>query len=224
MTSPSMKPTRWSYSSISTYENCPRQWYYSYIEHIPTAENAAMLRGSRLHKLCEDYLNGVQPEVHYELRKVKKILEDLKARRAQAEVVWIADSMWYPVRESRMAWVKAIIDAHVLEGHTLFVHDFKSGREYPEHRDQLDLYGTIGLQVYPQAKRVEYNAIYLDTGHTSNDGALLRGDMLNSKIRSWSERGIKLMTDVEYKATPSEQKCKWCDYSVRKGGPCRVGK
>jgi len=219
-----MKPTRWSYSSLSTYENCPRQWYFSYILRLPTPENAAMLRGSRLHKLCEDYLNGKFPEVPYELRKCKKILEDLKARSAKAEVVWIADQMWSPVGDQRLAWVKAIIDAHVLEGRTLFVHDFKSGREYPDHRDQLDLYATIGLQVNPTAKRVEYSAIYLDTGHTSNDGALLRGDMVNSKIRSWSERAIRLMTDVEYKATPSEGKCTWCDYSIKKGGPCREGK
>lgn len=217
------KPTRWSYSSISTYENCPRQWYYSYIERLPITENAAMLRGSRLHKLCETYLDHPSVELPYDVRKIKKILEELKAKGAKSEVTWLTNDLWMPVQQNSHAWLKAIIDVHYVEGSVLFLHDFKSGREYPEHRDQLDLYATQGLQMYPEVKRVEYSAIYIDTGHTSNEGALLRGSMADHKRRSWSERAIKLMVDTELRPTPSPSKCSWCAYNRRVGGPCRAG-
>lgn len=217
------KPRRWSYSSLSCYENCPRQWYHSYIEHLPTPEHPAAMRGTRMHRECENYLLGKMPEVPYDSRKIKKMLEEFKAKQVQSEAVWLVDDTWSPVGDPRQAWVKAIIDVHHVEGSTLFVHDFKSGREYPEHRGQLELYGTIGLQIYPEVKRVEFSAIYIDTGHTSNEGALLRGVMADHKRRSWSDRAIRLMVDTEYLPTPGAFRCRYCSYNAKSGGPCHAG-
>ncbi|MBC8444464.1 PD-(D/E)XK nuclease family protein [Candidatus Woesearchaeota archaeon] len=44
-------------SSINTYRQCPRKYYYSYIEKIKTLPNIHLLRGSALHKVLEDFFN-----------------------------------------------------------------------------------------------------------------------------------------------------------------------
>ena len=218
-------PTRWSYSSLSTYEQCPAKWKYSYLDNLPTAPSAAMARGTRLHSACEDYVRGTLMVLPFELSKVSLRIDEYKnIRKAKPEAVWLLNKQW-DVASASQPWVKAIVDLHWVtpQEDVLHIVDYKSGREYPEHRYQLELYACIGMRVYPQVKRAEYGALYLDSGHISNEGTVLRGDMLDSKIASWTKRAIKIFDDKEYVPTPSASSCRWCDFSHKKGGPCRVG-
>lgn len=48
--------THLSYSSVSLYLTCPRQWKYRYIDQIPTGPNEALLFGSAWHKAVEHYV------------------------------------------------------------------------------------------------------------------------------------------------------------------------
>jgi hypothetical protein len=217
-------PTRWSYSSVTTYESCPAKWKYSYLDNLPYAPSAAMARGSRLHSDCEGYVKGELMVLPFELKKVALRIEDYKQKGAKAEEVWLLDRNWKPVGSPAMAWSKSIVDVHWFDsaGTVLHVCDYKSGREYPEHRDQLKLYATMGLCTFPAVKRAEYHALYLDGGHTSNEGALLRGDMLDNSIKEWTSRAIRIFEDKQFLPNPGGA-CKWCDYSAKKGGPCEAG-
>lgn len=217
-----VKPTRWSYSSITTYESCPAKWYYSYIEQLPYQPSAAMVRGTRLHSDCEGYVKGEIMVVPFELKKVALRLEDFKQKGAKAEEVWLLDKEWNPTEDQDEAWIKAIIDVHYLTPGVLNLTDYKSGREYPEHKEQLELYAVIGLCKYPELKRAEYEALYLDGGYTSNHGAVLRGDMLDQKRKNWNARAIRIFEDNTYLPNPGGA-CRWCDYSGKRGGPCKAG-
>lgn len=41
-------------SSILTYQQCPRKYYYRYIEKLPTGSSIHLIRGSVIHKVLED--------------------------------------------------------------------------------------------------------------------------------------------------------------------------
>jgi CRISPR/Cas system-associated exonuclease Cas4 (RecB family) len=215
-------PTRWSYSSISTYENCPAQWHYSYVLKLPEQPSAAMARGTRLHGDCEQFLKGGLTVLPWELKKVSLRLNDLKMMGAKSEVTWLLNKGWGPVTEGEIPWIKAIIDVHWLQGKVLHVRDFKSGREYVDHRAQLELYSIMGLCLFPEATRAEYAAIYLDTAHTSNEGSIIRGAMLERKMKDWNDRALKLFEDQGYLPKPGKH-CDWCAFSHHKGGPCLAG-
>lgn len=217
------KPKRWSYSSLTTYESCPAKWKYSYLDNLPYKPSAAMVRGSRLHADCENFIKGNIPALPWELNKITRSIMDMMSKGAKSEETWLLDYYWNPVVPGVETWIKSIVDVHWIEGNVLQVRDFKSGREYPDHREQLELYAIKGLCMFPQIERAEYGAVYLDTGHTSNEGAVLRGSMLDAKRDRWHGRAIKLFEDTEYKATPNPQSCRWCDYSAKKGGPCAEG-
>jgi hypothetical protein len=178
-----------------------------------------MERGSRLHTDCEKFLKTDSHVLPWELAKMGPRLMDLKGKQAKSEETWCLDKGWSP--DMVNPWIKAIVDVHWFEvnGTVLQVRDFKSGREYPEHRDQLELYGIIGMRYFPQVKRAEYGAIYLDTGHVSNEGAVIRGDMLDQKVKSWTDRAIRIFEDTTYTPNPGGA-CRWCDYKSSQGGPC----
>lgn len=44
-------------SSISTYQKCPRKYYYSYIEHLPSKPSIAQVRGTIAHAVLEKFFN-----------------------------------------------------------------------------------------------------------------------------------------------------------------------
>lgn len=45
-----------SYSSISTYQRCPRKWKFRYLEKIPTRSSAPLAFGGAFHNTIEAYL------------------------------------------------------------------------------------------------------------------------------------------------------------------------
>lgn len=212
------RPTRWSYSSVSTYEECPSKWKYSYIDNLPWPSSAAMARGTRMHTMAEDYVKGNINFCPPEIKKIGPLMEQLKARKAKTEEVWLLDKTWTPTEDPAQAWVKAIIDVHHIEGDTLYVKDYKSGRMYDSHRGQLELYGIMGLLRYPEVTRVATSAVYMDDGFEGMDGSIIRA-MLPKMIPVWEEKAQRMMADDTWEPRPSSA-CRWCSYKKENGGPC----
>ena len=44
-------------SSINTYKQCPRKYYYQYIEKIPTGTSIHLIRGNICHSALEDFFD-----------------------------------------------------------------------------------------------------------------------------------------------------------------------
>lgn len=51
-------PDSWSYSRLADYETCPARFAYKYIIKIPEAENEAFVRGNKVHKIAEKFVNN----------------------------------------------------------------------------------------------------------------------------------------------------------------------
>jgi hypothetical protein len=212
------RPTRWSYSAWSTYEACPAQYAYSYIHKLEWKSTPAMERGIMLHSMAEDFMNDRSMPVPYELRKIGRILDDLRNRKSKPEATWLADRLWRVTESQPNAWTKAIVDVHYVDGKVLHLRDYKSGREYPSHRSQLEFYSVLGLIKYPEVERVESGAIYIDGGFEANEGSIIR-QMMPKLIEKWNERGERMENDTSFIAAPGGH-CKWCPYRASAGGPC----
>lgn len=215
-----MKPTRWSYSSLSTYETCPSKWKYRYIDGLPDPPSPAMERGTRLHSQCEEYLNG-GVEAPGELGKIAHILERLRANTAKAECAWRLDAEWNPIEHGGR--VIGIVDVHFRLGDALHIYDFKTGRTYPGHAQQLELYALLGASHHPDVDRFEVGAIYIDTGKLSRRRTITRDEL--SPIRAdWHQRAEAMLADEVYEPNPKGGGCYWCPYKSLTGGPCTAWK
>jgi hypothetical protein len=106
---------------------------------------------------------------------------------------------------------------------TLYVEDFKTGREYPGHKDQLELYAIKGMIIYPGVEKVDVAAIYIDQACRGKEDRYLRTS-LPKLIEKWNGWATTMMEDRVWDPTPSEDACKYCDFNKkRKGGPCDAG-
>jgi len=212
------RPKRWSYSALSTYNECPAKYAYSYIHNLPWPSSAAMERGTRLHSQAEDYMNDPAMPVPYDLRKIGRDLDRFRTAGAKAEEVWLVTKDWQPTEDQGEAWVKAIVDVHWIENNVLHLRDYKSGREYPSHRDQLGLYSILGLLKYPHVERAECGATYIDGGYTGMEGSIIR-PMLPKLIEKWDAQARRMEADEDFIANPGSA-CRWCPYKSSDGGPC----
>jgi len=64
-------------SSINTYKQCPRKYYYQYIQKLPTLPNIHLVRGNIAHSVLEDFYDLSLPEKDYPLffkNAVQKLL------------------------------------------------------------------------------------------------------------------------------------------------------
>jgi len=207
----------WSYSAYSTYNTCARKYLYAYIEKLPQPKHPAAERGVTTHKKGEDFLLGKIAECPPEFHKFKALMLDLRELEAQPELEIILDSGWSPAPKEQR-WLKGVIDAAVIyEDNTGCIVDFKTGKQYPEHETQIQLYALMLRALHPEIGDIETRLWYLDQGHESKDISIAAND---SHLRSiWSSRANKMLTDENFALNPGRH-CYWCPFHVRKGGPC----
>lgn len=171
-----------------------------------------------LHKMAEDYMGETGSPVPYELRKIGRLLNEYRERGARPEQTVLLTREWQPTSDLGSTWIKAIIDVSYKDGDTLVLRDYKSGREYPSHSDQLELYGIVSLANDPSIQRVDTGAVYIDGGFESCTGSIIRP--MFPKLRDkWHTKAIMMEKDEEFIANPGGA-CRWCPHAKGKGGPC----
>ena len=206
------RPTRTSYSALSTYENCPRSYALYYLEGHDTEAGPAANRGTRLHLACERFLRDEIPyeKLPIEFIHIRDELAMMKSLGAKAEEVWLVDEHWsIQEAEDHTTRYKAVVDIHYLVGDTLHIRDLKTGRAYPEHADQLQSYAACGAAKYPHVKDIIVAPLYLEG---IGPGVTYSIAIVPFLQNLWRERWDKLFAEAEWPANPSPEACRYCDY------------
>ena len=212
----------WSYSKVSAYEKCPRVAFHRYIEKRREARSDALERGDRVHKDLEAWARGGFKKL---APAWKAFQREAKQRKLHEQVGVIVEEMWSfnaklePVAyRSPEEWLRVKCDLAVPALDLIIDH--KTGKQYPEHRDQGEIYGAGYLARHPKSKGVDVEFWYVDQG-VSAGMTVLRAELPRILARA-HERVAEMIEDVEFKPKPSRL-CGWCGFSRTKGGPCKEG-
>ncbi len=215
----------WSYSRLSTYERCALLAYFLYIMKLPQGTSPAMERGSRIHDQGEKYLKGEAsiPDTKVWLPWLED-MAGLKAAGYEAEKNIAFDSSWKPCEYyGPNVWLRLRVDATGYS-HCPEVIDYKTGRPYPTHEEQAELYGIAAYLTADDRENEEKVLVsfwYLDTPdiveytYHVDDIARLKDE--------WEARATVMLTDTEFKPNPCKASCgKYggCDFAANKGGQC----
>jgi hypothetical protein len=243
--------TSWSYSVYAQYLKCPFSVCLDKIMRTRITEppNPNFIKGNRFHAIADTFIAGVgrkRPElvetvqvpgtrdvVKVDLTSIKDELTSLREKGARTEQNWAFDRRWNPVdwRDWDNAWVRIKTDAcaDTIDPPTVDIVDWKTGRVYPDHKQQRSLYALGGLRLVQLgvlaggSKKVELTArhIYGDTGQTATEKFLMRH--LEPLKREWLARIKEMMADTTYVAKPSAMNCRYCKFNKKNGGPCQKG-
>lgn len=229
-----IKPiSQWSFSRYNDYRKCPALAKYKFIDKIKEPGNAAMDRGSAIHKMAEDYTKGLLKKLPKELELFSEEFKALKKQKVKfVEEQWIFKNDWSLTdwNDWNGAWLRVKLDVAYIntEHNVMVIIDHKTGRYKPdnqlEYKEQLELYGLAGLVKEPSVEAVSPRLWYLDHGVIHPDPEqeeieFTRAD-LPSLDKTWRARIKKMLTDTTFKPTPGAA-CTYCFFRKSNNGPCK---
>jgi CRISPR/Cas system-associated exonuclease Cas4 (RecB family) len=193
----------WSYSQLSDYEACAHAWMYRRIVKLPEPPSYHLIKGNAVHKLAEEYLLGSIEVLPPVLNKFANEFANLKKFNAAPEEEFVLGREWNHILngwDSDEAWLRLKLDARIGS----YIVDFKTGKMYPAHIKQAQLYADVMLMLYPEYAEVEVEFWYLNLGEIKS--WVFTRDGLDERIALWERRVEKMHSDTSYQPTPHE----WC--------------
>ncbi len=203
-----MKPPAWSYSALSAWETCPRQYAeIRLLKRVPDVKGEAAQWGTTVHTAFENRLKYKTP-----LPTWGVAWEPLCGRLEtspgvlQVEQKIALDERFQPVdffSRNPPVWVRAVADVALYGATSIFTADWKTGKMKSD-RDQLRLSGAIQLAHKPKAERVTIFYAWLKEGRSTTE-TLTRDDLptIWSEFLPRVERMRRGIEDEKFDPKPS---------------------
>lgn len=216
-----------SYSRLLDFEQCPYRVKLKYIDKVPEAKSEAADRGTAIHSMAENFVNGALKELPHELRHFEADFEALRARYKAGQVSlegdWGFTQNWEKA-EWKKAYLRMKLDACVIQGKNAIVIDYKTGSNYAKeivHGEQCQLYTIATFLRNPQIETVKAELWYLDKDDL-RQVQYTRNDALRY-IKPYEKRFAKVTTATAFPPASNYFACKWCSFGPNKGGECQYG-
>ena len=160
-----------SASSIELYRSCPRKWYYTYMLGRRGKTTEAMLRGTKVHAVLEEYLlNGTTPSGRSQVVKIASPGIDLLPARNPSKQRVEAPLEDFKIPNLPVPF-KGFIDlldltdgVHILDHKTTSNLDkWTKTEEELAVNTQLIIYARHVLEHYPDAEEARVTHVYYQT-------------------------------------------------------------
>lgn len=222
----------WSYSTVSTYEECAYRIFINKVKKIPEPSGAAADRGTAVHTAAEDYVQGKTDELIPELKNHKQGLDELRTMYptglVSVEGEWAYTIDWEKTGwMDGNCWARIKLDVFVKTSDTTGrVIDYKTGKKYSneiKHAQQGLLYAIGAFMRDPNLEYVDVEFWYTDLAlKESTKKPYTRAQALMF-MPSFHKRGVKMTTEKDFNPNPSKMNCKWCHYGKGDHPECRYG-
>jgi putative RecB family exonuclease len=219
--------TAWSYSRYADYKQCPLRFKLKYIDKMQEPGSPAMQRGGDIHKEGENYLTakpgkGKALKVPAAYAHFAEEMEQLRTLDPMVEQQWGFTRQWTPTSWfGSDTWLRIVCDVVVkYDDDTVDLIDFKTGRKYDTNEEQVELFSCAPFIKWPEVEVVQTRLWYVDQ---AKDNEVLRTytrDDFEGIRKSWEAKIVPMFKDKRFAPTPND-KCKWCNFSKAKGGPCK---
>lgn len=162
-TSKPVNATPWSYSSLSSFETCPRRHYLVKVAKVVTEPMSdAITFGNKVHKELELATKG-EKGLSIGFQNYQPIVDRLRAAPGKKliEYKFGLTKAFKPTSFfGSDVWVRGVFDYGSVNEKSAAVLDFKTGS--PKiNIDQLRLFAGAALQLFPQLEQVKTGYLWL---------------------------------------------------------------
>jgi RecB family exonuclease len=217
----------WSYSALSTFEECPYRIYLTRVKKHKEAKNEAADRGTQIHTLAEEFVTGQRGnELPQELAKFRSDLGRYAAahneNKIEVEQEWAFDINWEPTDWfADNVWGRVKLDVFLRDDPTSAeLVDYKTGKRFGneiKHLGQGQIYAVAAFMRYPELQFLKVRFLYLDHGEVLEKTYTRERAMVF--LPTVHKRAIKLTSAKEFKPRPSTHVCRWCPH--KESGVCQ---
>jgi DNA helicase-2/ATP-dependent DNA helicase PcrA len=225
-----------SYSAISAYRDCPRQYWYRYEQRLPAVQSAEAVQGVILHEALRragEVRQSGKPlgarrlrSLHAEVWSASRFpdarraptfkrngVAQLEAYRERGGFDATPEYLEHPFAVSVDGWtLRGIIDRvdRIESGWRIL--DYKSGRPVARSRRDLQvaLY-ALGATEALQLEPVELEVVYLASGE------IVRHDRTEDLVSDARKQGAEVAEGVRagrFEARPERRRCRLCPYRL----------
>jgi RecB family exonuclease len=160
----------WSFSSIKTFDQCPKKFYHLKVaKDFQEDQNADhLLYGTRFHEAAEFYIRDntpLPPEFGYALATLDKLKAMPGTKLCEYEM-GLTENLEPCGFKSPDVWWRGIADLIILqEDGTARVLDYKTGKsaKYAD-KGQLELMALAVFKHFPDVKRVKAGLLFVIAG------------------------------------------------------------
>jgi RecB family exonuclease len=160
--------TAWSYSSIKTFEQCPRKYYHLRVaKDVKDDGSEATQYGTDVHKAAEDYVKGgvpIPPKFGYMEPVVSRLVALPGVKHTELKLgLKKTGSTFEPCGFfDKDVWWRGVADFVSVDDTRGFSVDYKTGKNarYADTK-QLDLVAGALFVHYPSLKRIKSGLAYV---------------------------------------------------------------
>ena len=156
----------WSFSSIKTFDQCPKKFYHlKVVKDFQEDQNADhLIYGTRFHEAAEFYIRDDKP-LPPEFNYAKASLDKLKAMPGEKLCEYemgLTENLAPCGFKDPAVWWRGIADLIILRDDMAFVLDYKTGKS-AKYADtgQLELMALAVFKHFPQVKRVKAGLLFV---------------------------------------------------------------
>jgi RecB family exonuclease len=160
--------TAWSYSSIKTFEQCPKKYYHLKVaKDFKDEAGTAAQYGTDVHKAAEDYIKDgvpIPPKFKYMEPVVTHLtaLPGVKYTELKLGIKKTGDTYEPCDFFDKNVWWRGIADFVAVDGWRVYSLDYKTGKtaKYADTK-QLDLIAGALFIHFPDAMRIKSSLAYV---------------------------------------------------------------
>jgi hypothetical protein len=160
--------TAWSYSSIKTFDQCPKKYYHLKVaKDVKDDAGPAAQYGTDLHLAAEEFIRDGKP-IPAKFSFVQPVLDVIAGMSGEKHT-----EMKLGIRKTEYGyepceffakdvWWRGIVDLLVIDGNTAHMIDYKTGKnaKYADMK-QLDLMAGAIFVHFPQVMRIKSGLAYV---------------------------------------------------------------
>ena len=158
----------WSYSSIKTFEQCPKKYFHLKVaKDVKDEPGEAAEYGTAVHLAAEEYIRDGKP-IPEKFSFMRPILEPLAAKQGDKHCemrlgVAKTDDGFAPTTFfAKDVWYRGIVDLLILDGNKGWMVDYKTGKnaKYADMK-QLDLMAGALFIKFPELETIKSGLAYV---------------------------------------------------------------
>jgi hypothetical protein len=158
----------WSYSSIKTFQQCPKKYYHLKVaKDVKDEGSEATIYGQELHKAAEDYIKddvAIPPQFSF----MQDLLNSLKKIPGEKHCelklgIAVRDGKYVPCDFfAKDVWWRGIADLVIINGDTAYSVDYKTSKnaKYADTK-QLDLVASALFTHFPQLRTIKSGLLFV---------------------------------------------------------------
>ncbi len=157
------KPPAWSYSSLTKFETCPKQYYHVKVaKDVVEAPTEATTWGSKVHEQLEKRVRDGTPlpESAAGFERIASLIADHGGMKLVEQQIAINSALQPTGWFADDAWCRGIVDVGVIAGKNGVLLDYKTGKRRPES-SQLKLFAALAFASYPELQVVHTGFVWL---------------------------------------------------------------